>query len=136
MSLIAAPISRSTEMLRLADRSPRTCDPVRLIGFPEKKFASRETCVTGRFWSRDACTSRWTLFQAEPCCCCPAGYQELQVTSSASPPGLSGGAVVRNKRLAGVVIGRIKNAHDAGLVVPGDTVRLFVRRNTSLFYCR
>jgi hypothetical protein len=136
LSLIAAPISRSTEMLRLADRSPRTCDAVRLIGFPDRKFTNTETCITGRFWSRDACTSRWTLYQAEPCCGCPAGYQELHVTAAASAPGLSGGAVVRNRKLAGVVIGRIENAHDAGLVVPGETVRLFVRRNITLFYRR
>ncbi len=136
LSLIAAPITRATEMLRLADRSPRVCDPVRLIGFPDRKFASTETRVVGEFWSRDACTPRWKLYEADACCRCPQGYQELLVTGAASAPGLSGGAVVRNKKLAGVVIGRITNAQNAGLVVPGETVRLFVCRNITLFYRR
>jgi hypothetical protein len=136
LSLIAAPISRSTEMLRLADRSPRRCDAVRLVGYPGRKFVSTETRIVGEYWSRDACTSRWTLYYAEPCYACPEGYHELLVTGAASAAGLSGGAVVRNKRLAGVMIGRIANAKDAGLVVPGATVHTFVRRNITLFYRR
>jgi hypothetical protein len=47
---------------------------------------------------------------------------------------LSGGALLRDRKLAGVVIGRIFNGGDAGLVVPAETVRLFVRRNIALFY--
>jgi hypothetical protein len=34
------------------------------------------------------------------------------------------------------VIGRVTNAKDAGLIVPAETVRLFVRRNIALFYTR
>ena len=136
LSLIAASISRSTAMLRLADRSPRRCEAVRLIGYPGRKFASTETRIAGEYWSRDACTSRWTLYHAEPCCACPEGYHELLVTGAASVAGLSGGAVVRNMRLAGVVIGRIANARDAGLVVPGATVQQFLRKNIAQFYRR
>jgi hypothetical protein len=136
LSLIAAPLSHSTEMLRLAEHSPRQREAVRMIGFPERKFTSAETRVVGTFWSRDACTPRWGLYQAEAGFVCPEGYQELLVTEAASAPGLSGGAVVRNRRLAGVVIGRIANAQNAGLVVPGATVKMFVRRNIALFYRR
>jgi hypothetical protein len=136
LSLIAAPVSRSTEMLRISETSLRHCDRVRLVGFPDRQFTRMETCITGRFWSRDACTPRWKLYEAESWCRCPEGYQEMAVTGAASAPGLSGGAVVKNKKLAGVVVGRIANAGNAGLVVPADTVRLFVRRNISLFYCR
>jgi hypothetical protein len=136
LSLLAAPVSRSTEMLRLSESSLRDCDRVRLVGFPERQFTRIETCVTGRFWSRDACTPRWKLYEADACCQCPAGYQEMAVTSAASAPGLSGGAVIKNRKLAGVVVGRIANAGNAGLVVPAETVRLFVRRNIALFYCR
>src|SRR5262245_55417706 len=136
LSLLAAPISRSTEMLRLSESSLRDCERVRLVGFPERQFTRIETCVTGRFWSRDACTPRWKLYEAESCWRCPEGYQEMVVTRAASAPGLSGGAVIKNRKLAGVVVGRIANAGNAGLVVPAETVRLFVRRNIALFYCR
>ena len=136
LSLIAAPVSRSTEMLRLAERSPHACDRVRLIGYPDKNFRDQETCITGRFWSRDACTTRWTLYEADPCCLRPEGYHELLVTAAASAPGLSGGAVVRNRKLVGVVVGRITNANDVGLIVPGETVKRFVCQNIALFYCR
>jgi hypothetical protein len=136
LSLLAAPVSRSTEMLRLSDTSLRDCDRVRLVGFPDRQFSRVETCVTGRFWSRDACTPRWKLYEAQSWCRCPEGYQEIAVTCAASAPGLSGGAVIKNRRLAGVIVGRIANAGNAGLVVPAETVRLFVRRNIALFYCR
>jgi len=135
LSLIAAPLSRSTEMLRLSD-SLRSCDRVRLVGFPDRQFTRLETCVTGHYWSRGTCTPRWTLYHAESCCPCPQGYQELMVTGAPSAPGLSGGAVVKNRKLAGVVVGRILNSGNVGLVVPAETVRLFVRRNIALFYCR
>jgi len=136
LSLLAAPVSRSTEMLRLSESSLRDCDRVRLIGFPERQLTRMETCITGRFWSRDACTPSWKLYEAEPWCRRPQEYQELAVTGAASAPGLSGGAVVKNRKLAGVVVGRITNAGNVGLVVPAETVRLFVRRNIGLFYCR
>jgi hypothetical protein len=136
LSLLAAPVSRSTEMLRLSESSLCNCDHVRLIGFPDRQFTRTDTCIAGRFWSRDACTPRWKLYEAESWCRCPEGYQELAVTGAASAPGLSGGAVVKNKKLAGVVVGRIANAGNVGLVVPAETVRLFVRRNIGLFYCR
>lgn len=134
LSLVAAPVERSQQIVRLADLASRECDCVALVGFPEKKFCRCETCVTGRFWSRCACTPKWTLYQAPVRCPRPAGYQELLVTGAAAAPGLSGGAMLQDRKLAGVVIGRISNGGDAGLVVPTDTVRLFVRRNIALFY--
>jgi hypothetical protein len=136
LSLVAAPAERSQQIIRLADRRPQMCDSVVLVGFPERKFRRCETCVTGRFWSRCACTAKWTLYGAPARCACPAGYQELLVTAAASAPGLSGGALLHDRKLAGVLIGRITNGGDAGLVVPAETVRLFVRRNISLFYRR
>jgi hypothetical protein len=136
LSLISAPTDRSQKIVRLADRNPPMCDNVVCVGFPEKKFCRCETCVTGRFWSRCACTPNWTLYHAPARCLCPAGYQELLVTAAASASGLSGGAVLHDRKLAGVVIGRITNGGDAGLVVPSETVRLFVRRNIALFYRR
>jgi hypothetical protein len=134
LSLVAAPVGREQVIVRLADQTPRNCDAVGLVGFPDQKFCRCETCVTGRFWSRCACTKDWTLYQAPARCPRPAGYQELLVTAAASAPGLSGGALLRDRKLAGVVIGRIYNGGDAGLVVPAETVRLFVRRNIALFY--
>lgn len=134
LSLISAPVSRPREIVRLADRSPRECDAVGLVGFPDRKFRRCETCLTGRFWSQCACTSKWTLYQAATKCPRPEGFQELLVTAAASAPGLSGGALLQDRKLAGVVVGRITNAKDAGLVVPAETVRLFVRRNMALFY--
>jgi S1-C subfamily serine protease len=134
LSLIAAPIERSVDMVYLADRSPRERDEVGMIGFPAKKFSRSATRIAGRFWSRGACTREWKLYEAQRSRTCPEGYQELLVTKAATAQGLSGGAVLRNQRLAGVVIGRITNAGDAGLVVPAETVRLFVRRNIALFY--
>lgn len=136
LSLLAAPINRSMEMVFLAHQSPRACDVVDVAGFPEKRFNSKTTHITGRFWSRYTCTPKWTLYQAAPCCQCPVEYHELLVTEAPSLPGLSGGALVQNKKLAGVVIGRITNAKDAGLVVPAETVRLFVQKNITLFYRR
>ncbi|MBI3864554.1 MAG: hypothetical protein HY290_21945 [Planctomycetia bacterium] len=136
LSLVAAPIDRSNGIVRLADRAPRECGAVGLIGFPDKKFQHCETCISGRFWSKGACTTKWALFEASARCPRPAEYQELLVTAAASAPGLSGGAMLHDRKLAGVVIGRITNARDAGLVVPAETVRHFVRRNISLFYRR
>lgn len=134
LSLVAASISRTQKIVPLADQAPRECDRVGLAGFPDKKFCCCETCVSGRFWSRCECTPNWTLYQAPARCSCPAGFHELLVTAAASAPGLSGGAMLHHRKLAGVVIGRITNAGDAGLVVPAETVRLFVRRNIALFY--
>lgn len=136
LSLLEAPIDRSMEMVYLASHSPRSCDEVNLIGFPDKAFNSSTTHITGRFWTRYACTPKWTLYKATPRCQCPVEYHELLVTEAPGPPGLSGGALLQNKKLAGVVIGRITNANDAGLVVPAETVRLFVQKNITLFYRR
>lgn len=134
LSLIEAPVDDSADMVALADKSPRERDEVRVIGFPDKEFSSNDTHIKGRFWSRYACTPRWTLYQARAASVPPEGYLVLLVTEAASVPGLSGGAVLHNEKLAGVVIGKVANAKDAGLVVPAETVRLFVKRNISLFY--
>ncbi len=134
LSLIEAPVESSTTMVALADKSPHERDAVQLIGFPDKQFSNSVTRIKGRFWSRNACTPQWTLYQAKAACVPPDDYQELLVTEAASVPGLSGGALLQNKKLAGVVIGKVSNAKNAGLVVPAETVRLFVRRNISLFY--
>jgi len=134
LSLIEVPIERSTAIVKLADESPRECDEVGMLGYPGKKFIRKSTRVSGRFWSRSACTSRWVLYDAAPDCECPEGFQQLLVTEASSAPGLSGGCVLKNQKLAGVVVGRVKNAQDAALVVPAETVRLFIRRNIALFY--
>lgn len=134
LSLIEVPIERSHPIVKLADESPRECDEVGLLGYPSRKFIRKSTRVCGRFWSQCACTSRWSLYNAAPDCDCPAGFQQLLVTEASSAPGLSGGCVLRNQKLAGVVVGRVKNARDAALIVPAETVRLFVGRNIALFY--
>jgi hypothetical protein len=134
LSLIEVPVEGSHSIVKLAENSPRECDEVGLMGFPGKKFVRKSTRVSGRFWSRCACTNSWSLYDAAPNTECPPGHQKLLVTEAASAPGLSGGCMLSNQKLAGVVVGRVRNAQDAALVVPAETVRLFIHRNIALFY--
>jgi hypothetical protein len=134
LSLVAAPCDRGQTIVKVARRPATHHRRVTLHGFPRGEFQQVETKITHRIWSQNACSAKWKLFTPATGCICPAGYQELWIATAAAPPGLSGGAVLLDDHLAGVVVGRISNADDAGLIVPAETVSLFIRRNIALFH--
>ena len=134
LSLVAAPCNRAEPIIKLAMRDPSKIDAVSLAGFPAGEFQCTQATVRHRIWSRNMGTKHWKLYTPTARSAVPAGYQELWITDQPAPQGLSGGAMIYDGRLAGVIVGRVTNSADAGLVVPAETVSRFVGRNISLFY--
>lgn len=126
LALIQGTHPGRTPPLRIAADSPEIGDTVLMAGHPGSHVVRKTTVVKSSGWVESG-DKGWLLHPTEQ-----KGTYKALVLEGSSQGGFSGGAVAHEGKLAGVVVGRNDQTHDAW-AVPAESIVWFLRQNEKLF---